>query len=214
MGEEIRPYGRFDVCILAGGRGSRLKGVWDHAKCLVPVGGVPLIERLLNMIVPLDPQRIVLALGHYDEEVVTWLHDENLRRLIPAGIDLRTHREKFPSGTAGALRDSLQSLGSTVLVLNGDTLPLYSLPIMMKTLSMTVRPFPIVAAWHEGAYAGAAMFYEDGLRQLAKMKATDLDDLLKAKAARYPVLEGYFDVGTPEAFAAAQTFSPTGEKQT
>lgn len=210
MNEYIRECGRFDVCILAGGRGSRLKGTWDRAKCLVPVGGIPLLARLLHKVVPLEPQRIVLALGHHDEEVVSWL-DEDRASLVPAGIDLRLCREKFPSGTASALRNSLDQLGSTVLVLNGGTLPLYDLRLMMKALNREQHAFPIVAAWHEEQHAGAALFQEDGLRQLRKMASTDLSDLLVAKAARYPVAEGFLDVGTPEAFARAQAFVPPGE---
>lgn len=197
----VPQYGRFDVCILAGGLGTRLAGLWDGPKCLVPVDGVPLLERLLQQVVPLQPQRIVLATGHLSDELADWVNT-NWPRLVPYHVTLRvSHGE--PIGTAHALRIALPMLGSIVLVLNGDTLPRYDLRLLLRTASM-VRYHPITAAWHDGRYAGAAVFHRAGLDALRESGSSDLDDLILAAAARYNATGGYIDVGTPEDFYQAQ----------
>src|SRR3990172_8199178 len=104
-----------DVVILTGGLGTRLKGVWDRPKCLIPVGGVTLLHRLFDIITPLHPKTVVLALGHLATEVDAWLaaqrkigHDlGGAYSHWPWFFQLGCAYENTPLGTAGALRNAV-----------------------------------------------------------------------------------------------------------
>ena len=51
--------------ILAAGMGKRLgKYTQDNTKCMVKVGGVTLIERLLHQLDRLDLDRVVMVVGY------------------------------------------------------------------------------------------------------------------------------------------------------
>lgn len=90
------------VVLQAGGRGERLRPATDHTpKPLLPVAGVPMVERLF---------RQLLAGGARDFTVITgWLGEQiqaHLTGLPGLPADLRFHflQEATPLGNAGALR--------------------------------------------------------------------------------------------------------------
>ena len=190
-----------DVCILAGGLGTRLKGVWDGPKCLAPVAGRPIIERLVNRALALTPRKVFLLLSHRADEIIEWqerycLHSYNVMRII----------EPHPAGTLQALQTALTwggllDIQTPLLVLHGDTLPLYDLADLVRCAR--IHAAPIMAAWCGDRYAGAAMFDAAGLDQVRASEHADLDRLLSANFSRYHVC-GYLDIGTPENFRRAQ----------
>lgn len=102
--------------ILCGGKGTRLgTHAGDLPKALVPIGGVPLIARLIGTAwSELDIRDFDLLVGHRADEIVTYVNDAKL------GVRIRCHRDEG-CGTAGALRAVLTQTDD-VLVLYGDVM--------------------------------------------------------------------------------------------
>ncbi len=107
-----------DGVVLAGGLGTRLRGVLgDVPKVLAPVAGRPFLDHLIDWLAGFGARRLVLCLGHRADRVVA-----HLATRPPGPVTLVPVIEPEPLGTAGALRLARPHLGSDpVLVLNGDT---------------------------------------------------------------------------------------------
>jgi NDP-sugar pyrophosphorylase family protein len=112
------PLAEIDVAILAGGLGTRLRGVLGETpKVLAPVGDKAFLDHLFAWLKGFGARRIVLCLGHRAEKVLDHLIDH-----LPDGLEVVTVVEPEPLGTAGGLRYARDKLLSDpVLVMNGDT---------------------------------------------------------------------------------------------
>jgi len=66
----------FSVVILAAGKGTRMKSALP--KVLHPVGGVPLVQRIINTVHALDADNIHLVYGHGGDKLKATLTGENL----------------------------------------------------------------------------------------------------------------------------------------
>lgn len=85
----------------AGGRGERLRPLTDSVpKPLLPVGGVPMVERLLRQMVSSGVAAVTVITGWRGERVQA--HLEALTDL-PAGVTISFVQEERPMGTVGAL---------------------------------------------------------------------------------------------------------------
>lgn len=108
-----------DVAVLAGGLGTRIRGVLgDTPKVLAPVAGRAFLGHLLDYLTGYGARRVVLCLGHLADRVTAWLAQGGACRSLNVVCQI----EPRPLGTAGALgyvRGELRS--GTVLVVNGDT---------------------------------------------------------------------------------------------
>ena len=63
--------------VLAAGFGSRLMPLTkDRPKCLVPVGGIPIVFRTLDILERLGVEEAVMVLGHKEEAVRAALGDQ------------------------------------------------------------------------------------------------------------------------------------------
>ena len=106
-----------EVIILAGGFGTRLRGVVDDVpKPLAPVAGRPFLAWLLDTLAGQGLHRAVLATGYLGEQIEA--------ALGPAwrGMQLVYSREPAPLGTGGAIALALKAIdGDGCFVLNGDT---------------------------------------------------------------------------------------------
>jgi len=108
----------FDVIILAGGLGTRLRSVVsDVPKCMAPVGGRPFLAWTLQWMERFDVGRIVLSLGYKSEVVTEWIQNE-YKGKTPVDWVI----EDTPLGTGGGIKLAMSKVspGHTV-VLNGDT---------------------------------------------------------------------------------------------
>ncbi|MBT5107079.1 MAG: NTP transferase domain-containing protein [Rhodospirillaceae bacterium] len=107
-----------DVVVLAGGLGTRLRGVLpDRPKILAPIGDEPYIAFLLDWLAHEGASRIVFSLGFRADQVQSYLAANP-----PVGLHVETVVESAPAGTAGALRFVAPLLSSDpVLVMNGDS---------------------------------------------------------------------------------------------
>ncbi len=105
--------------VLAGGLGTRLKGVVpDKPKILAPVGGHPFIDYLIGWLISQGINRFVFSLGYKAKMI----HAHLDARENPK-VEIKTVVEAEPLGTAGGLISACPELDSDpVLVLNGDSL--------------------------------------------------------------------------------------------
>ncbi|MBP2315837.1 nucleotidyltransferase family protein [Azospirillum soli] len=108
-----------DVAVLAGGLGTRIRGVLgDTPKVLAPVAGRAFLGHLLDYLSAYGTRRVVLCLGHLADRVTAWLAQGDAN----GTLDVVCQIEPRPLGTAGALGYVRKELRSgTVLVVNGDT---------------------------------------------------------------------------------------------
>ena len=104
--------------VLAGGLGTRLRGIYDGPKCMAPVGGRPFLEYLLRWLRHAGIKDLVMCVGHKREQIEEWLGDGSQH-----GFCVRYSAEKGLLGTAGAIRLAASMVNAeTCLVLNGDSL--------------------------------------------------------------------------------------------
>lgn len=121
--------------ILAGGQGTRLRSVLgDRPKALIPIGGRPLIEHLLELCRRHGVTDVLLLLGYQAGMVADHVGDG--RRW---GLRIRSIVEDEPRGTAGAVLAAWPELAERFLVLYGDE---------MANLDLT-------RLWDAHAHAGA-----------------------------------------------------------
>lgn len=75
--------------ILAAGLGTRLKP-WtlEHPKALVPVGGVPMLQRVIGCLEKEGFDRIVVNIHHFGDQIVDFLNDHDL------GVEIRISDER------------------------------------------------------------------------------------------------------------------------
>jgi NDP-sugar pyrophosphorylase family protein len=106
-----------EAIILAGGFGSRLRGVLPGTqKVVAPVAGRPFVSFLFDQLRGAGIRRVVLCTGYLGEQVEAKAAAEG------RGLTIAYSREDTPLGTAGAARLGLeQTNAALVLVMNGDS---------------------------------------------------------------------------------------------
>lgn len=110
-----------DCIVLAGGAGSRLRGVLPEGvpKILAPVAGKPFAWWLIQQLYQQGVRYVVLALGYG----ATRVRESIAAEAWPGDLTIQTVVEESPLGTGGALRCAFDSTQSDpVLLVNGDTL--------------------------------------------------------------------------------------------
>src|SRR5712691_10638903 len=126
------------VAILAGGMGTRLNTLTDSLpKALVDVNGEPFIAHQLRLLQSRGVTDVVVCAGHLGHMIEAFVGD---------GTQFNLHvRFSFDGprllGTAGALRQARDKLGSSFFVLYGDSY----LPIAYRE---------VLAAFEDGAALG------------------------------------------------------------
>lgn len=146
------------AAILVGGRGSRLKPVWQGPKALAPVHGRPFLEFVLDSLVASGAGKIVLCTGEQGAEIQQRI-GTNFR-----GTTISYSVEPQPLGTAGALRRACVDSGEgEVLVLNGDTLCEVDYPDLLRTHHrLGARATLTLASCGEGSRFGSVRFDASG----------------------------------------------------
>jgi len=109
-----------DAVVLVGGFGTRLRPLTlTVPKNLVPVAGVPLIERVVAHLASHGIERVVLSLGYRPDSFFAAFPSNTA-----AGVPLTYVVEPAPLDTAGAIRFAAREAGvrDTFVVANGDVL--------------------------------------------------------------------------------------------
>jgi len=103
--------------IMAGGFGTRLWPLTEELpKPMLPVGGRPLMERIVQQLQQAGIHRLNIATHYKPEKIV-----EHFGTGSAFGVDINYVNEDLPLGTGGALR-LLPPPDSPFLVINGDVL--------------------------------------------------------------------------------------------
>lgn len=111
------------VCIMAGGLGKRMKS--SLPKVLHPVGDIPMVIRVIQEALPLDPVKILMIVGEYKKII-----KETIDRFCSADVCAKIEYiiQEVPLGTGHAMQCTVPYLKenmpdkehSWVLVLSGD----------------------------------------------------------------------------------------------
>jgi NDP-sugar pyrophosphorylase family protein len=113
--EQFRP--ERTALILCGGLEPRIRPRSFYTpKALLPIGYQPLLEYQIEYLKRYEFDRIILAIGYLQEEIVRYLDEHKL------GIRLRYSFEKEPLDTGGAIKNAEGLLRSDFLALNGDVI--------------------------------------------------------------------------------------------
>jgi len=224
--------------VLAGGLGTRLGRLTEkQPKPLLPVGGRPFIEWLLDNLARQGVSNIVLAIGHQADAFKEWL------ARLESPLQIETFIESEPLGTGGALPLLRGQLEQSFFVLNGDTLFDASLRRLAKTLresgtlaAVALRSMPDTARYGRVRLDGSKLvgFVEksaeksesgagiinggiyalrreviDRLGTPSSIETELLPALVSERALSGVVDEGFFiDIGLPETYRQAQTSVP------
>jgi D-glycero-alpha-D-manno-heptose 1-phosphate guanylyltransferase len=118
-----------EAVILAGGRGTRLRGVIDNRpKPMAIINGKPFLEWILLLLRLQGIQRVVISTGHLGEIVESYFDCGK-----DIGMEIAFARDPFPLGTAGAVRNALGKIKTDrILVLNGDSYLHFNLAYFLK----------------------------------------------------------------------------------
>jgi len=106
--------------VLVGGEGTRLRPLtWTTPKQMLPVGGRPMIERVLGSLAAHGIDEAVLSLGYKPDAFIDAYPDGRC-----VGVALRYAVEDEPLDTAGAIRFAALEcrLAETFVVVNGDVI--------------------------------------------------------------------------------------------
>lgn len=108
------------VVILAAGKGKRMKNP-ELPKVLIKMAGKPLLGHVLDQAVQLEPESIVIVVGHFREKVEEYIESLGLDNTV-----LALQAEQLGTGHAVAQAESaLSGFSGHVLILCGDV-PLLS----------------------------------------------------------------------------------------
>jgi D-glycero-alpha-D-manno-heptose 1-phosphate guanylyltransferase len=114
-----------DTCvILAGGLGTRLRGVVDNIpKVMAPVNGRPFLEYQMEHLYRQGIRTFVLATGYKHEDVYNHFSLARRSYLKPvfSGMNIICSHETTPLGTGGAVLMAIHELDEPVFLLNGDS---------------------------------------------------------------------------------------------
>ena len=104
--------------IMVGGAGSRLEPLTDSVpKPMLPIGGTPLLRRIVDHVKGHGIRRVTMALGYLGEQIVEYFGDG-----AEMGLEIDYVHEEKPMGTAGALGMVSRDAARPLLVMNGDIL--------------------------------------------------------------------------------------------
>jgi NDP-sugar pyrophosphorylase family protein len=113
--EQFRP--ERTALILCGGLEARVRpSSFSTPKPLLPIGYQPLLEYQIQYLKRFEFDRIILAIGFLQEQIVRYLDERKL------GIRLRYSFEKEPLDTGGAIKNAEALISSDFLALNGDVI--------------------------------------------------------------------------------------------
>jgi len=220
------------VCVLAGGKGTRL-GVHDRPKPLVEVAGEPFLFHPLRLLRAHGARRVVICVDHLGEQIADAVGDGSALGLEAIVV---FDAPGF-TGTAGAVRGALEHLGDEFLVLYGDTYLRLDYRAVQAARRASGLP-ALMTVFRNGGrwgqsnadYAGGVVTRHDKHRPDADMawidyglgvltpaaleRAPDAPDLAdvyhelaaEGELAGYVATERFYEIGSPAARAETDMF--------
>lgn len=104
--------------IMAGGRGTRISTLYpDIPKPLIPIGGVPVLEREIGSLRDQGFTELILTVSHMGDKIMDYFGDGS-----KLGVSIQYYNETTPLGNAGALFKLRDQLTDDFLLLNADAI--------------------------------------------------------------------------------------------
>jgi dTDP-glucose pyrophosphorylase len=220
------------VVLMAGGLGTRLRPLTeDCPKPMLPVGGKPILESILESFIEQGFRRFFLSVNYKAEVVRRHFGDG-----VKWGVQVEYLHESEPLGTAGALSLLPAKPTTPIVVMNGDLVTRAAFDNMLNfhgaqraLATMAVReydfqvPYGVVrldGTWIKGieekpvqkffVNAGIYVLSPDALDFLPRNGLVDMPALFEhlvsvgQSVAAYPLREYWLDIGRIEEFERAQ----------
>lgn len=112
------------VVISAGGKGTRISSIAsDIPKPMIPIDGMPVLEREINSLKKQGFNDIIITVSHLGNIIMNYFGDGSKISPItnePFGVHIDYFYEEVPLGTAGALFKLKDKLTEDFLLLNAD----------------------------------------------------------------------------------------------
>lgn len=224
--------------VMAGGRGLRLRPLTSHCpKPLLPVGGRPILELIIERLVACGFDDLLVATGYRSRMI-----EDRLQDGAHMGAAIRYLREERPLGTAGALARLPEDVAGDLLVLNGDILTTLDFAGMLEShqaggadLTLAVRELRqrleygavrLKDEWVVGidekpvrvelVNAGIYVVGERMRQLVPKSGRSDMTDLVRwgldegRRVRSYPLREFWLDVGRPADYERANREARAG----
>lgn len=128
------------IVILAAGKGKRMNNP-DMPKVMAKLDGEPLIGHVLNQALQIKPQQIIVVVGHFKEQVISYVSSK-----FGNSAEFTEQKEQLGTGHAVLQAESvLKSISGDTLILSGDV-PLLQAATITDFLTRHRRYRPIVMA--------------------------------------------------------------------
>jgi NDP-sugar pyrophosphorylase family protein len=115
--------------ILVGGAGTRLRPLtYVMPKCLLPVGGMPLLEWTIKYLGTHEFTEFVVCVAYLKRQIITTIGDGS--RL---GVKIEYAEAESPLGTAGQLKTAEPFIDGTFLAMNGDIVTSLNVRNLIRT---------------------------------------------------------------------------------
>lgn len=104
--------------IMAGGYGSRLRPLTNNMpKPMMNIINKPIIEYIIELLRRYGIREIAVTLGYLPKSIIDYFQDGS-----KWGVKLRYYIEDTPLGTAGSVRNAIDFIDGTTLIISGDAL--------------------------------------------------------------------------------------------
>ena len=104
--------------ILAGGEGTRLRPLTSNQpKPMMPIANAPMMEHIVRLLAQHGFDDIVVTVAFLANHIRNYFGDGS-----EFGVRMRYATEESPLGTAGSVRNAMDELDETFLVISGDVL--------------------------------------------------------------------------------------------
>lgn len=210
------------VAILCGGLGTRLGELAQGLpKPMIPVGGRPYLERVLETYAAKGLTKFVLLTGHRAEVI-----EEHFGDGSRFGMHIEYSREQEPLGTGGALRDARALLSDRFILTYGDVLRRFDYDrFVQQHIGSCLAVYPKLSRGNadvaEGfcvrfdkhapelpyVDAGFSVMHASAIDLLPEAGACSFEEIVFANLAEHGGLEAeivdheFFDIGTPDELA-------------
>jgi len=228
-----------EAIILAGGLGTRLRGVLlGIPKCMAPVHGKPFLTYILDYLVNQKINKVILSVGYRKDHIINYFGKQY------QSIEIDYAVENEPLGTGGAAKHAFnQCSQEDVFIINGDT---YFTPdlqaleslhrhsyaditIAVKQLAETSR-YGLIRADETGRITnfrekdrvtgsgwingGIYLINKRIFKEFSSQKFSLENDVFKTSCSIFQIqafqTDAFFlDIGIPEDYARAQNLLPS-----
>jgi len=222
----------FDVVIMAGGRGERLRPLTDTIpKPLLKIGDKSIIEHNIDLLCSYGVRNFYISIRYLGEQIESQIGDGTSR-----GVKIEYIREEKPLGTIGAVRSIKKFNFDYLLVLNSDILTTldyedFFLDCINQNADLSVVTIPytqdipyavletsnnhILSFKEKPSYT----YYSNGGIYLIKSKLIDkiprdtyynttdlMQELIEGgqRVISFPMRQYWLDIGKPEDFEKAK----------